>query len=171
MKNNKTFYQSQTFEWFRLKSALHIWIYNYYEVIPHGHSDPPLSPSPRLNHGSRQAGRLPGRDWELLSWGSKKQQKEKVFEAITLVFIYFIINLYYTREALRNPKNEWSALCLSRLSGEQGELQDLTSKRPCCADRFESNWSGQTRQTPDGLEVLAKLWSSTWEKPDAQSPA
>ncbi len=100
-----------------------------------------------------------------------RKQKEKVFEAITLFFRSFIITSYYTREALRNPKNEWSALCRSRLSGEQGELQDLTSKRPCCADCFESNWSGQTRQTPDGLEVLAKLWRSTWEKPDAQSPA
>lgn len=74
-----------------------------------------------------------------------------------MVFRSFIITSYYTREALRNPKNERSALCRSRLSGEQGELQDLTSKQPCCADRFESNWSGQTRQTPDGLEVLAKL--------------
>ncbi len=99
MKNNKTFYQSQTFEWFRLKSALHIWIYNY-EVIPHGHSDPPQSPSPRLNHGSRQAGRLPGRDWELLSWGSKKQQKESLWghNFYIFYFLYILLLTYIIQE-------------------------------------------------------------------------
>lgn len=72
---------------------------------------------------------------------------------MALVFRLFVITSYH--EALRNPQNERSALCHSRLSGKQGELQDLTPKWSCCADRFESNWSGQTMQTPDSLEVLA----------------
>lgn len=88
-----------------------------------------------------------------------------------LCFFRFFVITYTMLEKPRETLRMSDPLCAVLAWVANGELQDLTPKWPWSADRFESNWSGQTMQTPDGLEVLAKLWRSTWEKSDVQSPA